>query len=146
MGKNGLARGKLGIGGWLLRLMPARTRRVIALTSVYTMLYGKEPNSTQLTQLNNAFALASDIAALRAPSRAPELFWGKACCDTLTRIQDRDAQQTFILQHLPAWMVYSNVLDVANDIRELLHFTDTRSQARVLVPDNPESIRVVATA
>lgn len=140
----GLSRRSGITGGIISALIPARTKRVVVLSSLYAILRGDEPSLTQLTALNSTLNLAKDVAALKLPARIPKAFWRKA--DQIARKRDPADQQTFILECLPKSLTYGKKLDIASDIHALLQFVEIRKASTQVSQESSESVRVVATA
>lgn len=140
----GLSRRSGITGGIISAFIPARTKRVIVLTSLYSLLRGDEPSLTQLTALNSTLNLAKDAAALKLPSRIPNIFWHKA--EQIAKKREPSDQQTFVLSCLPKWLTYGKTVDIASDVQAVLQFVEVRKASTQVSQESSESVRVVATA
>ncbi len=142
MGSTGTTR-RMGFWGRLiLTFLPARTRRVWALVSLYALLLKEEPSVPQLTALNSSLNLADNVAGLQLPARIPHLLW-KNVEDIQTAVDVTD-KETVILARISPWLAYGSKLDIASDVRTLLQFVETRRSGVAVV--HTANLKVVASS
>lgn len=134
-----------GFWGRILRsIIPARTRRVVVLASLYALLLDKEPTLQQLTALNTSLNLAKWPDSLKMPARIPTSFWNNG--EDIKDIADITDRETVILSRIRPWLMYSNKLDIGSDVRTLLQFIETRQAGVAVGHVSRENLKIVATA
>lgn len=143
MSSTGTSR-RSGFWGRVLRsVIPARTRRVVVLASLYALLLDKEPTMQQLTALNDSLSLAKWPDSLKMPARIPTSFWKNG--DDIKKVADITDRETLILARIRPWLVYGNKLDIGSDVRTLLQFVETRQTGVAVGHVSRENLKIVAT-
>jgi len=122
-------------------VLPARTRRVVALVSLYALLRDEEPTVPQLMALNNSLRLGTDVSGLKLPARLPNEIWGHGT--QLRQVRDLADRETMVLSRFPSWLTYGKQLDIASDIKSLLQFVEARRVSVAMVPSAKEAVKIV---
>lgn len=117
------------LGVALLSLIPARTKRLIFLSSIYARME-KRPSVDRdtLHKLNKALALCNDEAALMMPVHLNRVIWNSESAEEIpldmlfTEELDRSKLRmacTLIIKHMPAWLRYSDENVMREDLQKL---------------------------
>lgn len=126
----------------LATVLPARTRRTLALVSLYALLRDEEPSMTQLTALNNSLRLGKSVSGLQLPSRLPNEIWGHGT--QLRQVRDLADRESMVLARFPSWLSYGKQLDIAADVKTLLQFIEARRVSVAMTQSAKEAVKIVS--